>query len=382
MSDNIALSIFEVTHLIEFNITGEWEGAMLRNSRVSCNAILPLVSPKCTSEVPLLAVDSAVSDLVAVITGVLGARPKCMLWTTLHDARLLLLRIAYGEALNVDSGGGSLTSNSMLIFHLLHLSSMFKKSSKHDNTASFQHCSCLHLGYIAAWEILQADDFTGFGKNALQRGVADAAPMAALCCILHDGSENDGQLQVTSCEDVHMNQSSCALWPKKKIWEMYPVYFLKGLIRWAGKRTAGGIVDSGCTARRSSALTPPLKNSFVEWDGDATIMSDEFIEMSTHENKEKGLDEQLFVSRPGASLCEYLGSLRPMCALFAMFDCIFKHYRGDMTDQEVVMAADELVQVVESCQKATSLSSLLKASNIMLELDHILGELDKGRNTL
>jgi hypothetical protein len=75
----------------------EWEGASLRNSRVNCNVVLPLVSTK-SSKVPLVAVEMALSDYQTAIGNMLGARPKTMLWTVLNDVRLLLLRIAYGES--------------------------------------------------------------------------------------------------------------------------------------------------------------------------------------------------------------------------------------------------------------------------------------------
>ena len=96
----------------------EWEGASLRNSRVACNAILPLVSSR-SSKVSLIAVEQGLAEHQTAIANMLGARPKSMLWHTLHDVRLLLLRMAHGEMLGADCGGGSLASNSSLLFYIL-----------------------------------------------------------------------------------------------------------------------------------------------------------------------------------------------------------------------------------------------------------------------
>ena len=44
-----------------------------------------------------------------------------MLWTMLHDVRLFLLRVAHGEPLNADCGGGSLASNLTFLFYHLRV---------------------------------------------------------------------------------------------------------------------------------------------------------------------------------------------------------------------------------------------------------------------
>ena len=49
----------------------EWEGASLRNSRVTCNVIVPLVSSK-SSQVPLVAVEGALADHQSIISNMLG----------------------------------------------------------------------------------------------------------------------------------------------------------------------------------------------------------------------------------------------------------------------------------------------------------------------
>merc|ERR1719464_1998284 len=98
----------------------EWEGASLRNSRIQCNIILPLVSSR-SSSVSLVSVEQALTEHQTAVANLIGIRPKSNLWTVLHDVRLLLLRMAYGESLNADCGGGSLRSNAELIFHQLSI---------------------------------------------------------------------------------------------------------------------------------------------------------------------------------------------------------------------------------------------------------------------
>ena len=115
--------------LFMYKTTGEWEGASLRNSRVTCNVILPLVSSK-TSRVPLMTVETALMEYNTICTNTLGARPKSILWNCLHDIRFLLLRMAHGEALNADCGGGSSSSNFLLLLYQLYSADMFAQNAE------------------------------------------------------------------------------------------------------------------------------------------------------------------------------------------------------------------------------------------------------------
>jgi hypothetical protein len=295
-----------------------------------------------------------------------------MLWTTLHDIRLLMLRIAYGEQLNTDSGGGNLRSNISLIYYQLHLAAMFEKTARHDNPASAQHCSALHLGYIAAWEVLQAHDFTGFSANALQRGIADAAPMAALCCVFHDGND---------VEDASSNDYASGTKRKQKqghqYWQSCRTYFLKGLLRCAGKRHALGVSDSGCLSRRASGAAGSANTAFAEWAGGST---------SAHsgEGNEKMRSDSpaacrgLLGKRSAAALEDYANSLRPMCVLFAMLNCLFSTYGGGMSDEDILSGAGTIAMGVELCQQAPTAAALLSAANIALDVDEVMCELEKG----
>jgi hypothetical protein len=62
----------------------EQEGASLRNLRVACNVILPLVSQK-NSKVPVMALENTLADHHTVASNLLGSQPKSMLWTMLND---------------------------------------------------------------------------------------------------------------------------------------------------------------------------------------------------------------------------------------------------------------------------------------------------------
>ena len=378
--------------------TGEWEGAILRNSRVSCNVILPLLSSQSISEVPLLAVDSALSDYATAISNVLGSRPKCMLWTTLFDIRWLLLRIAHGEPLNADCGGGSLSSNSLLVFYLMHLASMFGKTAMHESPSTAQHFEALHLGYIAAWEIMQAKDYDGSNERKLQKGVTDASPMAALCCILHDGigCEMDAEGEKTPRKEKRL-----AL----RHWGTYRLYFLKGLLRCAGWRHKMKVEESGCMSGRrggvaSSGTSGPNDpvalrrriNSFADWDVIDASEGDDEDGSITEPSRTKGVkgsesssfNFSVFGRRRSLGMEECAATLRPMCVLFAILDSLSQSYTGNMSGEEVSLAAEELVSVAEKCQKAASILELLVVSKVsdLLGQEETLAEVEKGSATV
>ena len=161
---------------------GEWEGASLRNSRVTCNIILPLVSSK-TSKVPLMAVETALADYNTIVTNTLGARPKSTLWICLHDLRFLLLRMAHGEALNADCGGGSSSSNFLLVLYQLYSADMFTKNAEHDESIEVsRHARGLSAGFLVGVDIV--DDIT-FDRldtrpKRLERGVAGTKCISTL----------------------------------------------------------------------------------------------------------------------------------------------------------------------------------------------------------
>jgi hypothetical protein len=219
----------------------EWEGASLRNSRVSCNVILPLVSSR-SSNVGLGAVDLALTEYQTAISNLIGARPKSKLWTVLHDVRFLLLRMAYGETLNTDCGGGSLASNSQLLFYQMLMADMFEKDAQVDAPETAQHARNLSAGYLAACAICRAEDLekSDFTTSALRKHIADAAPMAGVTCILFHNSRDD-------YSDAKEADDISAPHPKRR-WVIGREDFLAGLLNCAGRRHALGMEDSGCLA--------------------------------------------------------------------------------------------------------------------------------------
>lgn len=146
----------------------------MRNSRVTCNIILPLVSFK-SSKVPLVAVETALADFNTIVTNTLGARPKSILWNCLHDIRFLLLRMAYGEALNADCGGGSSSSNFLLMIYQMYSADMFALNAEHDESIEIsRHARGLSSGFLVGVDIVDGSEFNRHDTRSkrLERGVA------------------------------------------------------------------------------------------------------------------------------------------------------------------------------------------------------------------
>lgn len=341
----------------------EWEGAKLRNGRVSCNVILPLVSSK-SSKVPLMAVDMALTDYQSAIGNLLGARPKAMLWVVLNDVRLLLLRIAYGEALNTDCGGGSLSSNAALMFYQLQFADMFTNDAEHDSPETARHAQCLSGGFLAARNILNADDYESTSKSSnLSRHIADAAPMAALTCILYHNTKD---------EDAPGPEKDATAPHPKRRWELNKEEFLCGLIACAGRRHALGVDDSGCLTSRNKGKRTTRVNSFSDWEIVDEEANDE------QQPKPPSRPTSVLGKRGLPNIDDFALSLRPMITLYIILDTVSSYYVQSMTDEMVEEAAGFLVKRVEECQRAKSLAELLRKANVQLDNIRILEELQKG----
>jgi hypothetical protein len=339
----------------------EWEGASLRNSRVSCNVILPLMS-KQNHKIPVVEMESALADHQLAVSNILGSKPKSMLWTILHDVRLLILRIAYGEALNMDCGGGSLSSNVSLIFHNLFLAHMFAKNAEHDSSANVLHAKGLSTAYLAASSILRCTDLVQTAKTKqLRRAFADCAPMSAICCILFQNTINDED--VSSANSMILTTENVPnIPPPKRRWEMHKYHFLSGLLQCAGRRHAQGIDGSGCltTGRRVRS------SSLSEWNEDNSTLSPR-----RHIGKRNGL-----------SVEEYGRIMRPMLILYACLDQLSSVFTPQMDDEIVENCSQQLVKSIESCQKAGDIRSLIHQANISLDDTAIIEEIEAGMNTV
>lgn len=340
----------------------EWEGASLRNSRVSCNIILPLIS-KENSKVPVMAMENCLADHQQAISNMLGSKPKSMLWIVLHDLRLLLLRISYGEALNVDCGGGSLSSNANLIFHLLFLAHMFARDAEHDAPVTVRHAKGLSTAYLAASSIIRANDvFDNSQMKKMRKGFADAGPMAAICCILFQNSMNEEEV-LSSMNDLSSEGSPSAPPPKRRF-EVHKDHFLAGLLQCAGRRYSLGINGSGCGT--SSSGRRMRSSSFSDWNDDSPTLS----------------GRRPIGKRSGLAIEDYAKALRPMVIFYAVLHQMSKVFTIDMDDEKIEACSERVVGVIESCQKAEDIRSLISLANITLDDTSIVEELESGMNTV
>jgi len=343
----------------------EWEGASLRNSRVSCNVILPLMS-KENSKVPVMDMENALADYQQAVANMLGSKPKSMLWTVLQDIRLLMLRISYGEALNADCGGGSLSSNSMLIFHSLFLADMFAKDAEHDLPVTVRHAKSLSTGYLASSSILRCSDLLETSKvKQLRRAFADAGPMAAICCILFQNIVSDEDV---SSSDASMlsSENAPSVPPPKRRWEMHKDHFLMGLLQCAGRRHALGIDGSGC--EQPSSIRRHRSTSLSEWNEEHT---------SSNPPSRRPVGK-----RSGVTVEEYSKPLRPMLLLYATLDQLSKLFTLQMDDENIEKCSQQLLSTIESCQKAENIRSLITLCNISLDDTTIIEAFEAGAGTV
>ena len=361
MKEDVKVSISAlclIRHLLThknviYNSTGEWEGATLRNSRVTCNVISPLVSTK-TSSVPLMTVENALADMNNVMSNILGVRPKSTLWTCLHDIRFLFLRMAYGEALNIDCGGGSSSSNFLLALYQLYSADLFATNAEHDESHEVsKHARNLSYGFLVGEDIV---NMPSFDRNAntrskrLERGVADAAPMAALCSILFYNRE-DGTSSGKKKSNVSSPTENKAPPPTRQ-WEVNKCKFLAGLIRCAGHRHSLGLKDSGCATSKGLSAgrkTAEKTGSFSDWQKEGTTM-----------------------------IYAYSEALRPMITLYAIFDQLSKEFTVNDDDERTEAASERLADKLESCYKSGDIEDLLRIADIGMSHDVICKYFEKG----
>ena len=353
----------------------EWEGAALRNSRVACNVILPLVSSK-SSAVSLVAIDSAFSEYQKTITNLLGSTPKSMLWNTIHDTRLLLLRIAHGEALNADCGGGSLASNCQLLYYQLVMAEMVDKDAQVDQPRESQHARGLPCGFLAASSMLISKDGKETANSTtLLRGMADSAPMAALASIVFHNSAGESAASSSTSTSEHVPYP-------KRMWLLGRDYFLRGLVICAGRRHALGTDGSGCHQTPRAGVKRARSHSFAEWDVDedeseepmACTSSPTVHRSSSATNHRRRSSSSN--SRP--SIVDFSHALRPMLTLYAILDQLSIDFDVCLTDVMVEEASSRLVQVIERCQRAKNIFELLEHAKVTLEPDEMVELLQKG----
>jgi len=364
----------------------EWEGASIRNSRVSCNIILPLVSSK-SSNVPLVALEMALAENNTIITNTLGSRPKSILWNSLLDVRFLLLRMAHGEALNADCGGGSSSSNFLLLLYQMFSADMFATNAEHDEPLEVsRHARGLSAGFLVGSDVVDGPEFFRHDVRSkrLERGVADAAPMAALCSILFHNSDSgkpSGHGKMATTHDLSGSGSSPReMSGKTRQWEVYKSKFLAGLVRCAGRRHSLGLTDSGCVTLRG--ISTGRKNvektrSYVKWAGSDDDAADNSLGVSSLTGIARTKLPSSSSRMRTTMIEEYSKALRPMLTLYAVFDQLSKEFVvGD--DEGTEESSERLAAKLELCYKAEDIQELIRIAKIDVGNDAICKYFEKG----
>lgn len=334
---------------------GEWEGAALRNNRVACNAIFPLVSSLRSSEVPLIVFDNSIANYQSSIANIVGARPKSMVWTVLHDARLLLLRIAYGEPLNADCGGGSLLSNTSLVLQILLMAEMFIKNSELEaqSTGTVDHVRFLSAAFLSAMEIIGAEDYRVSSKSLLKNST-DASLMACICCILFNNMDVDAA-------DEESGKKAFG----KDLWKNYRNQFAHGIIRLAGRRKSQGIVNSGCVSGRSASRRSRT-NSLGEDE-----MDDGYGDKSS----------SILGKRVKPTLDSESAYLRPMLTLFVIFDHLSTAFTPEeIDDEKLLSSAESIAEKIELCRATESIYDVCGIAKLNMSHEQILQKFEEGCN--
>ena len=204
----------------------------------------------------------------------------------------------------------------------------------------------------------------------MRRGLADAAPMISICCILfsNDPTNSDSSVGNNPGDDKNKRIPN-----SKKTWDLYKDHFLCALIRCAGRRFALGLDSSGCESGRGTPLGRTTRSSsFTEWD----VAEDE------QGTGPLSMNQNHVGKRASSSVEYYAGALRPMITLFASFDQLSKDFTLKMEDEQVEESAERLVHIVEQCQKADNIRSLLSIVNISMDDTKIIEQIDAGIKTV
>ena len=85
------------------------------------------------------------------------------------------MRMAHGEALGADCGGGSSSSNFLLVLYQLYSADMFAKNAEHDEPAEVSaHARGLSAGFIVGSDVVESPEFDRMDSRSkrLEKGVA------------------------------------------------------------------------------------------------------------------------------------------------------------------------------------------------------------------
>jgi len=167
----------------------EWDGATLRNSRVLCNSFIPLrpsAAIGSDATAATTAYNSALDRHFASMSQLgVSARSSSSsssseaptrFTVVLHDARLLLLRLAHREQLHSESGGGSRASNIMLLCYLLQLATHLLVSNKPADSPDRDHLRRIVDAFAsqASSALSRNDDHQENTDDNRQRTLAEA----------------------------------------------------------------------------------------------------------------------------------------------------------------------------------------------------------------
>lgn len=307
---------------------------------------MPLVSSLKRTEVPLVVIDATLANYQSAVVSVGGSRPKTMLWTVLHDIRLLLLRIAYDESLSSDCGGGSLTSNAGLVFQLFLMADMFTKNAEIESPSLAKHIKFLAAGFIFGIEVV---DGNRRGKNvsyvSLHKAAIDASLMASICCILFNKKSVENESST--------NEFSFA----SGLWKKFRSTFISGLLRLGGRRKRQGIEHSGCIMSRAQNRKIGKREEWVTQDKNKSVLG----KRSKHDLEDTD------------------SYLRPMIMLFVMLENLSNLYdSNDLDDTKIFSSAESFVNTIEKCRKSKDIHELCSMADLKMDEEKIYAEFDVG----
>ncbi|GAX11800.1 E3 ubiquitin-protein ligase UBR4 [Fistulifera solaris] len=346
----------------------EWEGASLRNNRVKCNCTLPLIHNR-DSAVPLIDVTTGLSDYQSALASILGSSSSCMLWHILHDIRFLLLRIAYGESLNADAGGGSLASNCQLLFRQMHLAETFAKQTDDEQKESLIHAQGVSAGCLLACGVVFKEN-SKKENSELLRAVADGTLMGAIISIIFYNTKACGGLKVDiTSEKPH---------PKRE-WVIGRDRYLRGLIVCAGRRHVLNLNSSGCLPGRTLSGRK-RSSSFAEWDNNDKEEAVSPTETASPRSKSKTRRRAGRSSaRPNMpSIDDFQNAFRPMITLFAILDQLSAEFTQTMDDNQIETSSQRMVQIIEDSQASRGIQELLRKAKVPLDNGQLISLLQRG----
>jgi hypothetical protein len=254
------------------------------------------------------------------------------------------------------------------VFYQLQMADAFDKDAQVDQPHESRHARGLASAFLASC-VMTATKTASPGSAALVRGIADAAPMAALTSVVFHNSPGDSV--------AAGNQP----YPKRQ-WLLGKDYFLRGLLICAGRRHALRIEGSGCQPSRSSDIGRARSSSFTEWDviegeiGDSFASAGLSSRVASARSRVSTAGRRRGANKP--SIFDFQNALRPMITFYAIMDQISAEFTLNMDDVQVQESSERLARTIEDCQRARSIHELLDRAKVTFEHDEMIDLLQKG----